>query len=163
MQPVPEGAAPEDFTAIAAVNLDAYQEFSDRMTDDGWKGMQANLGNVQSVAGRSRFLVVRSGGGIVGSVAYCPSGKSVDPIPLGWASILLLAVRPDHRGCGIGRALTSACLALARSERAEVAGLFTSELMTAAQRLYEGPGFRRVCEIPRRHGLRYFLYRLELM
>jgi len=43
-----------------------------------------------------------------------------------------------------------------------VIGLFTSELMTAAQQLYESMGFRRENELPSRLGLRYWRYKLQL-
>jgi hypothetical protein len=43
-----------------------------------------------------------------------------------------------------------------------VIGLFTSELMTGAQQLYESLGFRRERELPPRLGLRYWRYKLDL-
>ena len=50
----------------------------------------------------------------------------------------------------------------ARNDSAKVIGLFTSELMTAAQQLYESMGFCRESEIPSRFGLRYWRYKLQL-
>lgn len=44
----------------------------------------------------------------------------------------------------------------------QVIGLFTSELMTAAQQRYDSMGFRREREIPSRLGLRYWRYKLQL-
>ena len=100
---------------------------------------------------------------IVGSVGYCPTGKG-DPeiFSPDWAAVLLLAVSPTHRGRGIARELVSACIQCARDDAAHVIGLFTSELMTAAQQLYESLGFRRESEIPSRRGLRYWRYKLPL-
>ncbi len=42
-------------------------------------------------------------------------------------------------------------------------GLFTSELMTAARRLYERLGFQQDGEISGRHGFRYWRYKLRLL
>jgi ribosomal protein S18 acetylase RimI-like enzyme len=152
-----------DFDAIADLNVEAYREFAGRMSPDGWRGMEASLLAVQVRAQSARFLVTRDQGIIVGSVGYCPAGKN-DPeiFSPDWAAVLLLAVAPTHRSRGIARELVSACIQCARDDTAQVIGLFTSELMTAAQQLYESLGFRRESEIPSRRGLRYWRYKLQL-
>jgi ribosomal protein S18 acetylase RimI-like enzyme len=156
-------ARTSDFAAIANLNVEAYREFADHMSPDGWRGMEASLRAVTARAQSARFLVVRDQGLIVGSVGYCPIGKSNPEIfPLDWAAVLLLAVAPTHRGRGIARKLVSACIQCARNDSAQVIGLFTSELMTAAQQLYESLGFRRESELPSRLGLRYWRYKLQL-
>jgi ribosomal protein S18 acetylase RimI-like enzyme len=152
-----------DFDAIASLNIEAYREFADCMSPDGWRGMEASLRAVETRAQSARFLVMRDQGIIVGSIGYCPAGKGNPEIfPLDWAAVLLLAVSPTHRGRGIARELVSACIQCAHDDTAQVIGLFTSELMTAAQQLYESLGFRRESEIPSRLGLRYWRYKLHL-
>jgi ribosomal protein S18 acetylase RimI-like enzyme len=106
---------------------------------------------------------MRDQGAIVGSVGYCPAGKGNPEIfPQDWAGLLVLAVAPAHRGRGIAKTLVSACIACARDDSAQVIGLFTSELMTGAQQLYESIGFRRERELPPKLGLRYWRYKLDL-
>ena len=152
-----------NFDAIAALNVDAYREFASRMSPDGWRGMEASLRAVEARAQSARFLVMRDQGIIVGSVGYCPAGKGNPKIfPLDWAAVLLLAVAPTHRGRGIARELVSACIQCAHDDAAQVIGLYTSELMTAAQQLYESLGFHCESEIPSRLGLRYWRYKLQL-
>ncbi len=152
-----------DFDAIAALNVEAYGEFSGRMSPDGWRGMEVSLRTVEARAQSVRFLVMRNHGAIVGSVGYCPAGKgNPDIFPPDWAGVLLLAVSPTHRGRGIARQLVSACIQCARDDGAQVIGLFTSELMIAAEQLYESFGFRQESEIPPRFGLRYWRYQLQL-
>ncbi|MGH7411844.1 MAG: GNAT family N-acetyltransferase [Candidatus Methylomirabilis sp.] len=152
-----------DFDAIAALNVEAYREFADRMSPDGWQKMEASLRAVETRAQSTRLHVMRDQGAIVGSVGYCPAGKGNPEIfPQDWAAVLLLAVAPAHRGRGIARVLVSACIACARDDSAQVIGLFTSELMTGAQHLYESLGFRRECELPPRLGLRYWRYKLHI-
>jgi ribosomal protein S18 acetylase RimI-like enzyme len=157
-------AQTSDLDPIAALNIEAYREFADHMSLDGWRGMEASLRAVEARAESARFLVLREQGTIVGSVGYCPAGKG-DPeiFPVDWAGVLLLAVNPTHRGRGIARELVSACIQYARDDAAQVIGLFTSEVMTAAQQLYESLGFRRESELPPRHGLRYWRYKLQLV
>ncbi len=70
----------------------------------------------------------REQGEIVGSVGYCPAGMSNPNIfSPDMASVVLLVVHPQHRGKGMGKALTSACIARARQDNAAAIGLFTSE------------------------------------
>ena len=155
-------ARPQHFEAIAALNIAAYREFSKGLTDETWTRMRSNLSAIDKVSERAVFLIVPIDGKLAGSVAYCPPGNSLDPIPSDWASILLLAVSPDDRGDGIGRELVRACIDLARADEAQTIGLFTSELMTAARQLYLSQGFSEDCQLSQRLGLRYWRYRLDL-
>ncbi len=152
-----------DFTAIAALNAAAFVEFADRLSPEGWRGMEARVRDIAGRAASSQFFVARTQGAIVGSVAYCPPGKSEPELfPADWAGLFLLAVAPGHRGRGIARALVSRCIESARADAARAIGLVTSELMTPAHHLYEAMGFRRDSDLPPKHGLRYWRYRLEL-
>lgn len=152
-----------DFDAIAALNVEAYKEFADRMSANSWQKMEANLRTVESRAQSTRFLVVRDQTAIVGSVGYCPAGKGdPDIFPRDWACMLQLAVAPTHRDRGIARKLVSTCIQCARDDGARVIGLFTSELMIAAQHLYESFEFHRESELPSKYGLRYWRYQLLL-
>jgi predicted N-acetyltransferase YhbS len=161
---MPSVAQPSDFDAIAALNVEAYREFAGRMTPGNWRRMEASLRAVETRAQFARFLVIRDGGTIVGSIGYCPAGKGNPEIfPPDWAALLLLAVAPDHRGRGLARTLVSACIECARNDSARTIGLFTSELMTAAHQLYESFGFRRESELAPRLGLRYWRYKLPII
>ncbi len=151
-----------DFPAIAELNIEAYGEYANHLTPEAWATMQANLCSIETVAQRAVFLIALLSGELAGSVAYCPPGNSIAPIPSDWASILLLAVSPRYRRYGVARSLTQDCIQQAHEDGAQTIGLFTSELMTNARQLYESLGFSRDCEIPQRHGLRYWRYRLGL-
>ena len=156
-------ATTDDFDAIAALNVAAYQEFADRMSPEHWETMKANIRTVEARASSTQFLVVREHGAIVGSVGYCQASKgNPGTFPSDWATIVLLAVSPTVRGRGIGRALVSTCIARARQDSAPIIGLYTSELMIAAQHLYESLGFQRECRLPPRLDLCYWRYQLRL-
>jgi ribosomal protein S18 acetylase RimI-like enzyme len=158
-----ENATTADFEAIGDLNVSAYAEFASRLQPGSWEVMQKNLRNVAGRARVAEFKVCRFGNAIVGSVAYCPAGKG-DPAIFepDMASILLLAVAPGERGKGIAKALTLACIARARQDEARTVGLYTSELMQSAQRLYRALGFQQDLELPMRYGVRYFRFVLSL-
>ena len=158
-----ETATTEDFEAIADLNIAAYAEFISEIEPGSWELMQKNLRNIAERARASEFLVYRSGDEIVGSVAYCPAGQG-DPAMFApeMAAILLLAVHPAHRGRGIARALTGACIDRARRDHAPAIALFTSDMMASAQHVYRSLGFREDSELPRRYGVRYVRFVLPL-
>jgi ribosomal protein S18 acetylase RimI-like enzyme len=155
-------ATSEDFAEIAALNVAAYKEFALLLGESDWAVMRGKLTDIDAVACHGEFWIVREEDEIVGSVAYCPPGKTDPLIPADWAAILLLAVRPSARRRGLARELVLACQRRAQEDQAGVIGLFTSQVMVAAQQLYERLGFRREADLPRRYGLRYWRYKLEL-
>nr|WP_242032867.1 GNAT family N-acetyltransferase [Oscillatoria sp. FACHB-1406] len=152
----------EQFPAIAQLNIEAYRQYSDRLSPENRTTLQTNLRSVEKVAERAVFLIAMLSDELVASVAYCSSGNSLAPIPSDWASVLLLAVSPHHRRQGIARALLRVCIDRATQDKAKTIGLFTSELMTDATQLYLSVGFERDCEIPPRLGLYYWRYKLDL-
>jgi ribosomal protein S18 acetylase RimI-like enzyme len=158
-----EKATSKDFEAIADLNVAAYAEFSALLQDGSWEVMRKNLRNIAERAEVAEFMVCRSGNDIIGSVAYCPAGKG-DPaiFKLDMASILLLAVHPQHRGEDLAKALTVECISRARTDKASSIGLFTSELMQSALHIYRSLGFQQESELPPRHGVRYFRLVLSL-
>lgn len=156
-------ATSQDFKAIADLNIAAYAEFASCLQPGSWEVMQKNLRNIAERAEAAEFIVCHSGNDIIGSVAYCPAGKG-DPAIFkpDMASILLLAVHPQHRGEGIAKALTMVCISRAKTDKAGSIGLFTSELMQSAQHIYRSLGFQPESELPKRHGVRYFRFVLPL-
>ncbi len=154
-----EAATSEDFEAIAELNVAAFAQFQSSLDPASWQEMLKNLRNVAERARTTEFLVCREQGVIVGSVGYCPAGNSNPNIfSAEMASVVLLVVHPQHRGKGLGKALTAACIARAREDNANAIGLFTSELMQPAHHVYRALGFRLESELPARYGIRYFRF-----
>jgi ribosomal protein S18 acetylase RimI-like enzyme len=162
-EPLIEKATSGDFESIAALNVAAFEECFPRLRSGSWDVIQKNLRNIAERSRSAEFLVCRATGHVVGSVAYCPAGKG-DPLIFqpDMASVLLLAVHPQHRRKGLAKTLTAACISRAREDGAASIGLFTSEFMIAAQHVYRGLGFQLESELPMRHGLRYFRFVLPL-
>jgi ribosomal protein S18 acetylase RimI-like enzyme len=158
-----EAATVEDFDAIADLNVAAFAQFEPSLDPAAWRDMLQNLRNVGERAHTTEFLVCRRGGEIVGSVGYCPAGKSnPNMFSTDTASVVLLVVHPQYRGSGLGKALTAACIARARRDGAGALGLFTSELMQPAHHVYRTLGFELESELPARYGIRYFRFMLPL-
>ncbi|XP_067153342.1 N-acetyltransferase 8-like [Apteryx mantelli] len=86
----------------------------------------------------SGFWVAEAGGAVVGMVAAVPAAE---PAAL---ELKRMSVRRDQRGRGIARALAREVLRFAQARGYGAVVLYTSVVQTAAQRLYEGQGFRRV-------------------
>lgn len=105
----------DDFPHIAELNVTAYAEFSSGLAPGSWEIMRGNLQDISDGPLAREIFIVREAGKIIGSVAYCPPGKA-DPhiFSSDMAAVLLLAVYPDHRGKGVAKALTQACITKAR-------------------------------------------------
>lgn len=142
-------ACPGDFPAIAELNVAAYREFAAQMSPEAWPGMEQSLRAVERRAGNALFLMLRVNDELAGSVGYCPPGRS-DPavFPPEWASMVLLAVAPLHRRCGVGWRLLDECLRRARQDHATTVGQLAVE--REACLLIEGARSRHeLAEAPR--------------
>ncbi|HEY0780445.1 MAG TPA: GNAT family N-acetyltransferase [Gemmatirosa sp.] len=148
----------DEHAAATALVERAYAEYGARMAPDAWAGLAAAVRAALADPGAAEWLVAvrvavrgaaRSAardGELVGSVfLYPPAADAYGGLTAGapWPEIRLLAVAPEARGVGAGRALMDACVARARAMGAVALGLHTSASMTAARRLYAAMGFVR--------------------
>ena len=156
-------ATPRELPDLAQFVVDAYSEFSTRLTAGNWATMQDNLRRAIMSSGDGLPLVAEMGGAVGGFVMYYPPGRSDGVLfPREWASIRLLGVSQAMRGRGLGRDLMKECLRRAEADGAATIGLHTSELMDSARAMYERMGFAVVRELERRVGVRYWLFKLDL-
>ncbi|XP_064304827.1 probable N-acetyltransferase CML5 isoform X3 [Phalacrocorax carbo] len=90
----------------------------------------------------SCFWVAEAEGAVVGMVAVAPTQ---DLAERGMAlELKRMSVSKDYRGQGISKALCGEVLRFARARGYRAVVLSTSMVQVAAQRLYEGQGFRKV-------------------
>lgn len=95
------------------------------------------------------MIVAEHQGRIVGCATFYPREYPGEdrPCPPDWAGIRLLAVHPDARGLGIGRALMEECLRRCRQRSVATLVLHTTEVMTVARGMYERMGFTQMPEL----------------
>jgi predicted N-acetyltransferase YhbS len=145
-------AAIEEFGQASTVMLNAYREYKPDPLPaawaDTWEAYWREIGAVDSRADEAQLIAATIGDRIVGTVTFYPdaSRSKIVKWPPEWAVIRLLAVAPDRRGQGIGRALSQECVRRARQRRARAVGLHTDSRMPAPQLLYSQLGFRRAPE-----------------
>ena len=134
---------PDEYGALGEVLVAAYDAYPE--TDDTYR---AELRDVEPRAAACRVLVaVEADGRVVGGATYVPGpGPYGESEREGEAGIRMLAVAPEAQGRGIGRALTEACMAIARANGRRRMVLLTLSSMAPAQRMYESLGFRRAPE-----------------
>lgn len=143
-------AAAADRPAIAALTLEAYGEYAQKMDADSWAGLSGAVRDALAREdARVERIVAERDGEIVGSVMLYPSqadayGDLADAAS--WPELRLLAVAPSARGHGVGKALVLECVRRARAAGAAELGLHTSETMQVALRMYERMGFVRAPE-----------------
>lgn len=76
----------------------------------------------------------------------------------------LLAVAPEARGMGVGKALADACIALARKRHHRQVIIHTTRAMQTAWTMYEHMGFRRSEDLDFLQGdLQVFGFRFDLV
>lgn len=162
---------PEEGPALGRLLVAVYSALEGFPTPEEQPGYYAMLADIGAFAAKPgvRVLVARTdqdrlAGGVVyfGDMAQYGSGGTATQ-ERDAAGIRLLGVDPDVRGLGVGKALTKACLDLAREQgRAQVI-LHTTRAMPQAWRMYEALGFRRSEDLDfEQAGFPVFGFRLGL-
>ena len=159
-------ARPEEHAEVSELIRDAYLEYQTHFPPDVWERYVRNIMDVTSRLGVADLIVAEVSGRLSGVVTFYPeaSRSERESWPAGWAGIRLLAVHPDARGLGIGRALMDECLRRCRQLSVPTLGLHTTELMDVARGMYERMGFVRTpdYDFEAGPGLVVMAYRLDL-
>lgn len=138
-------AYPSELSDIGELRLAAYRADGFLAPDSSYAPRLRELG--RDGLGVVLVAVGRDGGPPLGTVMLqsWPDAGHVVQGP-GEGEIRALAVRPEARGAGIGRALLAAVIDRAASEGIGHLLLFTQPDMKAAQHLYEEAGLIRLPE-----------------
>jgi GNAT superfamily N-acetyltransferase len=140
-------AAAHEIPEIEAVAVAAYAEYRPEVATPVFDAYLEDLCSLADHWRDAEVLVAEVDGRIAGSVLFYPdAGSEGLGLPSGWAGFRKLAVRPEMRGRGLGRALTESCIAAARRRQAPTVGIHTTPFTRAARRMYEAIGFRRCPE-----------------
>ncbi|MDQ2940568.1 MAG: GNAT family N-acetyltransferase [Chloroflexota bacterium] len=153
-------ARPAEYERIGKILVAAYSA-----VDPELGGYADDLRDVAARAAAAEVLVAAERADPVGTVTYVPGpGPYAEWEDPDAAGIRMLAVDPEWQGRGLGAALVRACI-----ERAQAAGrarirLHTTDLMAAAQHMYERLGFLRTSENDWEPAPGFWLraYRLDL-
>ena len=159
-------AGPEELDEVSELIRDAYLEYQAHFPPERWEGYVRDMMDVRSRLGVADLIVAEVAGRLLGAVTFYPEASHSDRErwPVGWAGVRLLAVLPDARGLGIGKALMDECLRRCRQRAVPTLGLHTTEPMNVARGMYERMGFVRTPEYDFHvgQGLVVMAYRLDL-
>lgn len=134
-------ARPDEYAQVGKLTVSVYEQVLGEMLDDDYRRI---LADVDRRAAEAEVLVaVDVGGRVLASLTYV--GEPGDYAAMGGdeASIRMLAVAPDARRRGLGRALVQACIDRARAAGKARIVLHTTPVMVAAQSMYTTMGFVR--------------------
>jgi ribosomal protein S18 acetylase RimI-like enzyme len=134
----------DEFDEIGEIRVGAYLADGFLSADSGYAPHLRELG----ADGSGHVLVaVGADGKLIGTVMLLPwpEGGNLTRAP-GEAEIRALAVRPEARGAGIGRALVAQAMDMASRHGVRDLLLLTQPEMKVAHRLYEAAGFARLPE-----------------
>lgn len=135
---------PDEFAEVGRLTVEVYvgEGFID--PDDSYV---RELTDTRRRAREAEVWVAVEDGQLLGSVTFCPVGSLFREIGGDdEGEFRMLAVHPDARGRGVGRALVELCLR--RSGELGYAGIrmSTMDRMASAHRVYERLGFTRAPE-----------------
>ncbi len=161
---------PAEFAALGQLLVRVYSNlagFPSPLEQPAYYDMLANIGRFTEKPA-TRVLVAMAENKLVGGVVYFGdmaqygSGGSATQVRNA-AGIRLLAVAPEARGLGVGKALTDACIAAARQDELAEVVLHTTKAMQVAWAMYEKRGFQRSPDLDFMQGeLPVFGFRLPL-
>jgi ribosomal protein S18 acetylase RimI-like enzyme len=138
---------PDEYSSLGELTVRAYRHLF------GGRPLGSYEGELLDVAGRDAdsevYVTLDEVGSVVGGVTYVPGpGRNMseftDPDAAG---IRMLAVDPERQGAGVGRALATWCVELARSQGRSRIVLHSTPAMTVAHGIYERLGFVRSPEL----------------
>jgi ribosomal protein S18 acetylase RimI-like enzyme len=162
---------PEESDALGRLMVDVYSGLDDFPTpaeQPRYYEMLAHIGRFTEKPDARVLVAIASddeiAGGVVyfGDMAHYGSGGIATSITNA-SGIRLLAVDPRFRNSGVGKALTNACIGLARERGHSQVILHTTRAMQTAWGLYERLGFTRADELDfEQEGFPVFGFRLPL-
>ena len=161
-------AEPCEYAEAGRVTAEAYRiddllRRADGLIDTAY---QAELSDAGRRAGEAELLVAVENGNVLGTVTWCPPTSPWRELATeqDQAEFRMLSVAATGRRRGVGRALVTACLQRARTERMREVLLSSLPQMPAAHALVREFGFVRAPELdhsPKPH-VHLWAFRLAL-
>ena len=164
--------SPKEFDALGRLMVKVYAGlpgFPTPTEQPAYYDMLANIGRFAEKPGARVLIATLPGGELVGGVVYFSdmaeygSGGTATAVRNA-SGIRLLGVAPTFRNLGAGKALTTACIDLAREKGHSQVILHTTKAMQLAWGLYERLGFLRSEDLDfSQQGLSVYGFRLKLL
>lgn len=156
---------PEEHEEAGEVTALAYREQAEPASTN--PDYLARVGDVGERARHALILGAVEEGRVVGTVTVeltgrIPGGHPRPPLEPDQGHVRMLGVHPDAQRRGIARRLMETAAEEARGAGKRRITLETTELMLAAQQLYESMGYRRGDDLVFDDGFRLRTYELPL-
>ena len=149
-----QDADAEDLNRIAVSAFDQFRDYY-----DDWPAMRARLSQTSALGASGEVIIAELQSKFAGAVGYFgPNSQKAAFFDSRWPIIRMLVVDPAFRGKGIGRALSEACIAKARRDKAPLIALHTSPIMSVALPMYLKMGFVKAYDAPPIFGVAYAVY-----
>ncbi len=152
------------------ITLSAYAEYERVLRPEYWDSYRQHIVDTLTDLGAAEQLVAVVGASLLGTALFCRPGSSFGENVADAAmspdcpEARLVAVAPEGRGQGVGRAIMEACVDRARSSGAPGLVLHTMAIMKASRSLYDSMGFVRAPELDFQPAREWFVegFRLDL-
>lgn len=157
-----------EFHLLKEQRLASYTPYQEELSQKHWELLKANLASDADLQTGVEVFVAEIGGEIAGSVVLFPAESKAyewKEETIAYPEIRLLAVSPDFRSRGVGKALVEHCIDLSKIRKQKFVGLHTGSFMQNAIALYEKMGFERVASqdfTPLDDGIVVKAFRLNL-
>jgi uncharacterized protein (TIGR02118 family) len=163
-------AKPAEFEPLGQLMVGVYADlegFPSKTEQPRYYEMLANIGRMTEKP-ETQLLVAVDGDRLLGGLVYFSdmaqygSGGTATK-ETGASGFRLLAVAPEARGLGVGKALAKKCIDLARERGHDQVIIHTTDAMKIAWGMYENLGFRRSPDLDfMQEKLQVYGFRLKL-
>jgi len=148
-------AKPSEFKELGQLMVTVYSQLNDfpKIEDQpDYYNALINIGDFTKNTETKLLVALSSENKILGAVLYFGNiihygSKVIMDKERSTSGIRFLAVKAKTRGFGIGKALTIACIDIAKSKKHTQVILHTTKAMQLAWKMYERIGFKRFSDI----------------
>jgi len=163
-------ARPDEFEALGHLMVAVYSSLQGFPSPEEQPRYYDMLANIGQLAGKpeTKLLVAVAGNALIGGVVYFSDmaqygSGGIATRETNASGFRLLAVAPDARGLGVGKALAAACIELGRSLGHGQVIIHSTSAMRIAWGIYESLGFKRSPDLDfMQEDLQVFGFRLKL-
>ena len=163
-------ARPDEFEGLGRLMVAVYSSLEGFPSPEEQPRYYDMLAHIGQLAGKpeTKLLVAVAGDALIGGVVYFSDmaqygSGGIATRETNASGFRLLAVAPDARGLGVGKALATACIDMARGRGHGQVIIHTTSAMRIAWGIYERLGFKPSPDLDfMQEDLQVFGFRLEL-